>query len=401
VDRSSPVRVLGPLATYAPAFRAQLELCGYAPSSVARHLLLMAWMSRWLEAVGIDAGMLTGQRLEQFLHVNREQGHWFPRSLRGMVPLLNYLRGIGVVPAEQAAALSVTEELLDRFRRYLASERGLGAGTIPGYVRAAGLFLQAVGYEDGRDLGLLSPADVSEFLLAECGRRSVGSTKKVVSGLRAWLRFLHLGGITRASLSGSVPAVAGWSGTSLPRAIDADSVRALVDSCDRRSVKGRRDFAVLMLMSRLGLRVGEVAALELADIDWCGGQILVRGKANRLERLPLPVDVGQALADYVQRGRPRSEHRELFLRVVAPHGAVTAAALKVIVHAACARIGLPPLGAHRLRHTVASELLRRGAGLPEIGQVLRHRSIASTAIYAKVDAAALRQLARPWPGSAA
>jgi site-specific recombinase XerD len=223
----------------------------------------------------------------------------------------------------------------------------------------------------------------------------------VVSGLRAWLRFLHVAGMTPVSLAGSVPAVAGWSGTSLPRAMNPTSVKALLGSCDRRTVKGRRDLAVLTVMARLGLRVSEVAALELADVDWRGGQILIRGKASRVERLPLPVDVGQALADYVQRGRPRGEHRELFLRMVAPHGAVTASAVKVIVHAACARVGLPPLGAHRLRHTVASDLLRHGAGLPEIGQVLRHRSIAATAIYAKTNTVALRQLARPWPGDAA
>jgi site-specific recombinase XerD len=263
------------------------------------------------------------------------------------------------------------------------------------------LFLKAVGFANGRDLNQVTPADVREFLLAERDRRSVASTKSMVSGLRAWLRFLHVEGITAVPLSGSVPAVAGWSGTCLPRGIDAASVQALLSGCDRRTIKGRRDFAVLLLMSRLGLRVGEVAALTLADIDWRGGQILIRGKANRVDRLPLPVDVGQALADYLRRGRPRGEHREVFLRVVAPYCAMTATGLKVIVHAACARVGLPPLGAHRLRHTVASELLRHGAGLPEIGQVLRHHSIASTAIYAKVDAAALRQLARPWPGGVA
>lgn len=401
MDRSSRVRVSGPLAGLASRFREQLAALGYAPSSAAAHLLLMAHLSRWLDGSGLSPGLLTPRRLDEFLRSNRALGHRFPRSAKGLVPLLSYLRDAGVVPPQPAVVCSSSEELLDRFRLYLARERGLGGGTIVGYVHAAALFLKAVDHAGGRDLGRLSLTDVSGFLLAECGRRSVRSAKSVVSGLRAWLRFLHVADITPVSLSGCVPPVSGWSGTSLPRAMDPASVTALLRSCDRRTAKGRRDFAVLTVMARLGLRVSEVAALELGDIDWRGGQILVRGKASRVERLPLPVDVGQALADYVQHGRPPGEHRGLFLRMVAPHGAVTASALKVIVHAACARVGLPPLGAHRLRHTVASDLLRHGAGLPEIGQVLRHRSIAATAIYAKTDTMALRQLARPWPGGAA
>ena len=399
MDRSLRVRVTGPLAAYAPGFRAQLVACGYAPLSTARHLLVMARMSGWLESRGLDAGALTSQQVGQFLRADRERGHWFPQSSRGLVPLLTYLRGVGAVPPEQAAVLSEAEQLLAQFGTYLASERGLRAATIVGYVHAARLFLDALGH--GHNLEHLTPVDVRQFLLAECERRSVGSAKRVVSGLRAWLRFLHVEGVTSRSLSGSVPAVAGWGDSGMPRAIDTASVQALVNSCDRRTGKGRRDVAVLLLMSRLGLRVGEVATLALADVDWRGGQISVRGKANRADRLPLPIDVGQALADYVQYGRPCADRRELFLQVLAPHRALTAAAAKMIVHRACARAGVPALGAHRLRHTVASELLRHGAGLPEIGQVLRHHSLASTAIYAKADRAALRQLARPWPGGAA
>jgi integrase/recombinase XerD len=401
MGRSSSVRVVGPLAPYAPGFREELAARGYTPRSAAAHLLLMAQMSRWLEGVGLDVEGLTARRLEEFVAANRERGYRFPRSAKGMVPLLSHLRGIGVAPPAPAAALSTSEELLERFRRYLLGERGLGAGTAVGYVHAAALFLKAVDYAGGRDLGRLAQEDVDAFLLGECGRRGVASVKCLVSGLRSLLRFFHVQAITDTSLAGSVPTVASWSGTTLPRAINAESVRALLTSCDRRTRKGRRDFAVLMLLARLGMRVGEIAALQLADVDWRGGQILIRGKGNRLERLPLPVDVGQALAGYVQRGRARGEHPGLFLRTLAPYGALTTSALKVIVHAACDRAGLPPLGAHRLRHTVASELLRRGAGLPEIGQVLRHRSIASTAIYARADTEALRQLARPWPGGAA
>ena len=399
--RPASVRVAGPLAPYAPGFRDELAARGYASPSAATHLLLMTHVSGWLEQEGLAAEDLTASRVEEFFGWSREIGRRFPRSASGFVPLVSYLRGIGVAPPASAVVLTESEEMLDQFRQYLLHVRGLADGTVTGYVHAAALFLEATGYPAGRDLGQLGPRDINEFLVRELDRRSVASAKNLVSGLRSLLRFFHVQAITRVSLSGSVPTVAGWSGSSVPKAINAEWVRALLISCDRRTSKGRRDFAILTLLARLGMRVGEVAALELADVDWRGGQILVRGKDKRLERLPLPVDVGDALAGYVQRGRSREAHPSLFLRAVAPHGPLTPSAIKVVVHAACDRSGLPSLGAHRLRHTVASELLRHGAGLLEIGQVLRHRSIASTAIYAKVNTEALRQLARPWPGGAA
>lgn len=400
MDKASRVRVGGRLAPYAPGFREELLGRGYAARSAQTHLVLMAQLSRWLDETRLDPGEFTAGRLDEFLCANRAKGHRFPRSAVGLVPLVDYLRGVGAVPPPPAPVPTAAEELLERFRVYLVCERGLAAGTIVGYLHAGARFLDAL-EEAGRDVGSLTQAEVNGFLLAEWGRRSIASAKNLVSGLRSLLRFLHLQGITAVSLAGAVPAVAGWCGTSLPRGIDAGSVKRLLASCDRRTAKGRRDFAILMLLTRLGMRAGEVAALELGDLDWRTGEIVIRGKGNRLERLPLPVDVGEALAGYVRRGRPRSEQPQLFLRVLAPHRGLTVGAISVIVHAACDRADLPSIGTHRLRHTVASELLRRGAGLPEIGQVLRHRSIASTSIYAKADTAALRQLARPWPGGAA
>jgi len=217
--------------------------------------------------------------------------------------------------------------------------------------------------------------------------------------LRSLLRFSHVEGLTATPLAGAVPTVSGWAMTWLPRSVDPESVKRLLASCDRRTPMGSRDYAVLLVLSRLGMRIGEVAALTLGDVDWRKGELVVRGKANRLERLPLPADVGNALAAYVQHGRPMGEDRALFLRVVAPHRRLSTGGLIVIVQSACRRAGLPPIAAHRLRHMVASELLAAGAGLPEIGQVLRHRRMASTAIYTKVDTARLRELARPWPGT--
>lgn len=396
MDRASRVRVRGPLEAYASGFVAELIGLGYADRSAQTHLVLMAHLSCWLDDGGLDVGCLTSVRADEFLAAQLAAGRRFPRSIDGLVPLLEHLRSVGAAPAAEAMARSPHEALVQRFSVYLACERGLTAGTIVGYRLVATLFVAAL-EDGGLDPEQVTSADVSGFVLAECEQRSVGSAKNLVTGLRAFLRFMHVEGITAASLSGAVPAVAGWS-SGLPLGIDAGSVKRLRASCDRRTVKGRRDFAILMLLSRVGMRAGEVAALEVGDVDWRAGEIVVRGKGNRLERLPLPVDVGEALAGYARRGRPPSEHHQLFLRVLAPHRRLTVGAISVIVHAACVRAGLPPIGTHRLRHTVATELLGRGAGLAEIGQVLRHRSMATTAIYAKVDIAALSQLARPWPG---
>lgn len=395
MDDESRVGVVGPLAPYAPGFWGRLRARGYVEVSAQAQVRLLAQVSRWLEAEDLVVGDLTSERADRFLRAHHTKGHRFPKSAKGLEPLLEHLRGVGVIPPAPTPVRTTDEELVDRFGVYLAGERGLAAGTIAGYKHAARLLLAACA---GRDLGRLTAAEVQGFLLVECDKRSVNSSKSVVTGIRSLLRFLHVEGITPGSLSGAVPTISGWAGGFLPRGIDAASVKALLAGCDRASVKGSRDFAVLVLLTRLGIRAGEVAALKLGDIDWRGGEILVRGKAARVERLPLPVDVGDALVGYVRDARPRGERRELFLRVAAPYQGITVGGISVLVHAACDRAGLPSIGTHRLRHTVASELLREGAGLAEIGQLLRHRSMASTAIYAKVDTVALRQLARPWPG---
>ncbi len=267
--------------------------------------------------------------------------------------------------------------------------------------RVARLFLEQLAAAGGElDLGRLSAGEVGRFVLEQCAARSVGSAKNVVMALRSLLRFLHVDGVTARDLAGAVPAVASQR-RSLPRALDPRVVARLLASCDRRTKAGRRDFAVLIVLARLGLRAGEVAAIELQDIDWRRGELLVRGKGGRRERLPLPVDVGRALAGYVQRGRPRVGCERLFLRVNAPTGGLSPDGVSRIVHAACRRCGVPLVGAHRLRHTAATETLRAGASLEEIGQLLRQQSTFTTAIYARVDRDRLRELARPWPGGVA
>lgn len=401
MNEPSRVRVTGPLASYAPGFREELAGWGYTKSSSAGQLQLMAHVSGWLAGQGLDVGGLTPGCVEQFFALRRAEGRSAHLSQRALAPLLEHLRGLGVVPvAAVAAARTPVEQLLERYRSYLAQERGLVGKTVRCYEDIARRFLEGRRQAGGLGLERLTVADVTGFLSSQCPGRSAGSAKNVASALRSLLRFLQLEGLTALPLAQAVPAGASWSASSLPRALDPKQAARLLGVCDRRKAKGRRDYAILTLLLRLGLRAGEVAALELDDVDWRRGELLIRGKGRRQERLPLPVDVGAALAAYVRRGRPRDGGRTLFLRVPAPHVGLQAASVSLVVYRACDRAGLPRVGAHRLRHTVATEMLRRGAALSEIGQVLRHRSAATTAIYAKVDREALRSLALPWPGDA-
>jgi site-specific recombinase XerD len=289
--------------------------------------------------------------------------------------------------------------LLGRYRAYLAGERGLAASTIGYYVAEARLFLGRVAGADLAGLAGLTAAGVSRFVTAECRSRSTGSAKIVVTALRSLLRFLLLDGVIAADLAAAVPAVAGWRGGGLPKALPDGQVEALLASCDRGTGTGRRDFAVLTLLARLGMRACEAAALELDDIDWRAGTVTVRGKGRRDEQLPLPSDAGEALAGYLRDGRTAcAASRRVFLASRAPGGGLSADAVKMIVRQRSRAAGLAPFGAHRLRHTLATQMLRAGSPLAEVGQVLRHRSAVTTAIYAKVDHAALSQLAMPWPG---
>lgn len=399
--RASAVRVSGPLATHVAGFRRELQRLGYRPRPVCDQLRLMAHVSRWLEGCGLGLDELTPTRVEEFLAHRREEGYVLWRSSKAMVPMLGYLRGLGVVPTPSpAVAVSETEQLHERYRCYLVQERGLAAGTIAGYLHVARLFCAARAVDDELHLDQLSAAEVTEFVLAECASRSVGSAKYIVCGLRSLFRYLYVAGHIETELDAAVPTAAAWRLAPVPVTVGRAEVARLLASCDRRSTFGRRDYAVLVLLSRLGLRAGEAAALELGDLDWRAGEIVVRGKARREERLPLPADVGEALAGWLHRGRPRCDATTVFTRVRAPHQRLTSGAVSHIVRAACGRAGLPTVHAHRLRHSAATEMLRAGASLSEVGQVLRHASVLTTAIYAKVDHDRLRTLALPWPGAA-
>jgi site-specific recombinase XerD len=322
-----------------------------------------------------------------------------------MQPPLEYLRRLGVVPEApepEPEAEAPLDRLLERYRRFLTVERGLAPTTACGYLAAVRPFLAGRVTLTGLDLADLTAADITAFVAAHCPGQAHGSARLTVTALRSLLGFLHVEGILPRSLAASVPRVASWRLASLPRGLTGAEVERLLASCDRSRASGRRDVAILTLLVRLGLRAGEVAGLGLDDIDWRAGELVVSGKGDRTERLPLPADIGEAIVEYLRYARPASaQGRAVFVRVKAPHRALSSTGVSQIVADAARRADLGVVHAHRLRHTAATEMLRAGGSLAEIGQVLRHRRVHTTAIYAKVDRRALRDLARPWPGGAA
>jgi len=284
---------------------------------------------------------------------------------------------------------------------YLLVERGLAGTTAELNVRMVRPFLAGRVQETdaGVDLGYLTAGEVAALVVTQ-SRQRPKSVKRMVTALRSLSGFLHAEGLISQPLA--VPSPAGWTQAGLPRALDGDQVAALLACCDPLTRTGRRDLAILTLLARLGLRAGEVAALRLDDIDWRRGEITVRGKGNRHDRLPLPADVGQRIVAYLHDGRPQAaQGRTVFVGAQAPYRPLTSNAVTTVVACAGRRAGLGLIGAHRLRHSAATAMLRSGGSLSEIGQALRHARPLTTAIYAKVDIGALRQLARPWPGELA
>jgi integrase/recombinase XerD len=397
-------RVDGPLAGYADGFRADLARLGYTPLTAAGHVRLMAHLDRWLAARDLGVSALSPAIVDAYFADRRAAGYVNERTPRALRPLVGYLRQLGVlaVPAPVVAA-TASERLLARYRDYLVLERGLAPATVELNVRLVRPFLlEQADVRDGElDLGHLRAAEVAAWVVAQ-SRQRPRSVARMVTAVRSLLGFLHVDGVLAQSLAAAVPSASGWTLTGLPKWLTDEQVTALLACCDQSTATGRRDLAILTLLVRLGLRAGEVAALSLDDIDWRRGELTIRGKGNRHDRLPLPVDVGQVIIAHLRGGRPcAAQDRAVFLRAQAPYQALTSVGVTTVVATAGRRAGIGLIGAHRLRHSAATAMLRSGGSLAEVGQALRHARPLTTAIYAKVDYQALRQLARPWPGEPA
>lgn len=345
-----------------------------------------------MEENNVEPADLDVAALEEFLEYRRSAGRVQVRTTRGMVSLVEHLRDLDVVPAVNPAAV---DPLIAEYRGWMLDDRGLAPSTVLRYENLAVRFLDRVG---DRPLLSLTGREVSTFLLAETARVSVGSAKGRVAEMRSLLRFLFLTGRTEHALAASVPPVAGWHDKGVPRGAQAPDVTRLLAACDPATLTGVRDLALLTMVARLGLRSVEVARLDLDDIDWRAGEFAVRGKARRVDRLPLVTDVGETLAGWLQR-RPATTSRRVFVTTKAPIVDIRPSLVSETLRRVCLRCGVQVIGAHRLRHGLATDMLRRGASLVEVGQVLRHRDLATTAVYAKVDIDSLRRLAQPWPGA--
>lgn len=395
--------VEGPLAPFADGLRGYLAAGGYALDTVRDHVHLLAELSGWLSARDMTVGDLTESVAEEFLRARRATGLRIGVTERALAPTLRYLRSLQAVPQPSPRApVTFQEALLEQYRRHLAGERGVTEGTIKHYLRCARAFLQRL--PDAKEpLAGVSAGHVTGYVL-EWARRREGLPPDMVTlpALRSFLRFLHVAGHVANLLADAVPAGRAHPGRlGLPRAASGEGIRAVLASCDRDSAVGRRDYAIVLSLTRLALRGGEVARLELGDVGWRAGEVTIRGKGGRVDVLPLPRDVGQAWADYLLHARPKTTATTLFVTMVAPFTALATSSITQVLARACARADVARFGPHRIRHAVACALVERGASMEEIGQLLRHAQERTTAIYAKVDQARLAELARPCPQAAA
>ena len=398
--------VEGPLAPYFEPYAESLADQGYSQVSYWKKTFLISEFSRWLRRKGVSVGEIATAHEEAFLRHRARR-----RCLKGgdriaLSGATGWLQEKGIIEGRATAPVetSAVERVLQEYRSHLREDRGLTPATIEVYAGYVRRFLTDISGEGELHLASVHAGQIVDYIRRKAPQdRTFASAKDIVTALRSFFRFARYRDYVHTDLAAAVPSVAGWSMASIPRAMPADCVRVLLNaSKEWRTPAGLRNRAILLLLARLGLRAGEIIRLELGDIDWSEGCLSVHGK-GRVERpLPLPHEVGQAIAAYLERGRPEASCRRVFLRSRAPFdGLRSSSDIGQVVRRAIGRAGieLASTGSHQLRHALAVDMLRQGAPLTDIGQVLRHRSPEATRRYAKVDLKALREVALPWPGA--
>jgi integrase/recombinase XerD len=394
-------RAAGPLAAHRLGYREELERLGYTRNTVKHHLVVVSQLDRYLLAEGAGLGGLDEKLIGRFVAAREQENLAACRSPRMLAPLLAYLRELGAIaPAVPAGPGSPADAMLAGWRQYLVAERGMTPAAVRGYTDVVRPLL--AGRDDGCSVRLdgLGSGEINAFMLGCAQRFAPKTMQRLASALRSFFSYAFMTGLLDTDVSGAVPGVACRS-PQLPKFLAPEQVRAMIGTCDPGTVAGARDRAMLLLLWRLGLRAGEAAGLRLGDIDWRAGEVIVTGKGRKDAQLPLPADVGEAVAGYLRLRPDAGPERAVFVGQRAPYRGLTAGAVTKAVAAASQRAGLGVLHAHRLRHSAATAMLAGGASLPEIGQVLGHQNPVTTSIYARVDIEALRSLARPWTGTGA
>lgn len=405
VPMVSSVPTQNPIYPHITTFAQSLTAQGYSNAAISCKIGLLLKLDQWLQRCRIATETFDEAQVDQFLRFRRSRGYVRSSDASTLRSFLKHLREAGVIsyPAIKCNQ-SPLQQFQTKFAQYLAEERGVARATVEQYLIETRRFLSdhfGTGPITFRELHV---HDVTQFIIRRAGTVSTSAAQHAVTALRTLFRFLQQRGDIATNLMASVPTVPKWSLAGLPKYLSAHEVELVLEACKGDSAEERRDRAILLLLARLGLRAGEVSQLTLDDINWDIGELTLRGKGGRLDRLPIPIDVGTTLVAYLRHGRPQCSSRSVFIRLRAPHQGFTGCdAIDRIVRVALKRAGVnpPSKGAHVLRHSLATRMLRNGASLPEIGQVLRHELPKTTAIYAKVDLAALRELAQPWPGGEA
>lgn len=394
----------GPHGQLVELYAARLIKDGLVRHGTWRCLSLAGDLLSWIARGRSKLTYLDERLVERYLRYRARRQSIQAGDRAALKRLLSVLRDAGAIAPAALPSITAQDRIFEEFGDYLRRERGLAPKSVIHHLPHVRQFLREVCPAGASDLGKINQEHVTRYIERHAQDWSPAYGKAMCWSLRAFLRYLHHRGLSPVALAGCVPSIRQWKLVSLPTYLSASQVQKVLDGCDRTTVLGRRDYAILMMLAKLGLRADEVATLTLEDIDWRSGEMLVRAKGRQQARMPMPPDVGAAVVAYLRDGRPTSSCRRLFLRTLAPKvGFASGCAITMIAKAALERAGIcgyAHQGAHIFRHSLATELLRSGATLSEIGQLLRHESHDTTRIYAKVDIEALRTLSLPWPGGA-